>query len=94
MNEMAERVARALWLTCARRELGEPIHPHSFDNAPAHIIAEFRDDARVAIEAMREPTRAMVMAVYDPTEDTIGRIERTWSDMVDAALAPLSKQKD
>lgn len=43
--------------------------------------------ARAAIEAMREPTKEMIDAVYkrDPYDEGVGP-ENTWKYMIDAAL--------
>lgn len=47
------------------------------------------DQARAAIEAMREPTRAMAAASIEPSDhfQTIGTATNCWVAMVDAALA-------
>ncbi len=89
MNEMVERVARALWV-------GE---------AGPNEMAFCRKKARAAIEAMREPTDAMITAMRDISYDLVeqGRIwdeydsdpamlahdapDKAWRTMIDAALA-------
>lgn len=76
MSEMVERVARVL---CARN--GEP----------ESCLKFYRDDARAAIEAMREPTAAMVDASdigdeeFNVTNSAVCTIE-FWRTMIDEAL--------
>ena len=88
MNEMIERVARAVYekRNAGRRNVAE------WDKLPAAVKAEERRDARAAIAAMREPTADM-LAAFVPARDndelkTWGaRIkERTWRAMIDAAI--------
>ena len=43
--------------------------------------------ARAAIAAMREPTRAMADAANRATDDGAGNARTTWRAMIDAALA-------
>lgn len=77
-REMVERVARAL---CQRK--------NGWRNDPGFIDRQWHldiEDARAAIEAMREPTEAMV-EVGRRHEPQIG-IEGIYRDMIDAALAP------
>ena len=54
MNEMVERVARKLWIAAHC--------PGTFDTGPVGGQARFRELARAAIEAMLEPTEAMMDA--------------------------------
>lgn len=70
---MIERVCRAI----AADVSGNPILP----DIPC---GAYRSIARAAIEAMREPTRPMLLAVWekDPNADP----GYTWRDMIDAAL--------
>jgi hypothetical protein len=78
MNEMIERVARAL---CLRRgkidgesDLGDYVERHW----SCHT-----EEARDAIAAMREPTEAMVEAAGDAKNSDWDEI---WHPMIDAAL--------
>jgi len=75
-NEMIERVAQAI---LAKVPLGYGM-----------TIAESDEYARAAIEAMREPTEAMVDAfVWYGHGKTIGDVARIgWQSMIDAALSP------
>lgn len=72
MSEMGERVARALFMRAHPRESVEP---------NSQLWHSFLGQAEVAIEAMREPTDAMV-------EEGAGRgnVRVTWSMMIDEAL--------
>jgi len=65
MSEMVDRVAMAL--------RGQKIG--------TKVLWTYEDLARAAIEAMREPTDAMVMAT-----DHAGDIYDAWRDMIDEAL--------
>lgn len=73
---MIERVARAI----AKGEYGENV-----DDVWHTCI----DDARAAIEAMREPTEAMLDAGYG-AEPTGAALVAPWEAMIDAALAEQS----
>jgi hypothetical protein len=78
MNEMIERVAQAM-------------HGNRYE-WPRPEFAEHREDyramARKAIEAMREPTEAMLDAIEAPPGVSQWRdyAERDWHVMIDAAL--------
>ena len=70
MNEMVERVARAL-------------HAMHGTKSPFKPYADlYRDQARTAIEAMREPTDEMLEALNNCGGDT----DAIWTAMIDAAL--------
>lgn len=96
MNEMIERVARAIEATM--------FAPHELPLA-AELHERYRETARAAIEAMREPTEAQLSAaVPEPTHLYEGRdvefpvamraaamaermaARQRWLDMIDAAL--------
>jgi hypothetical protein len=82
MSEMVERVARAL---CRSAALGDPGQAYIDANWPNYSTA-----ARAAIEAMREPTEAMIGAGRGALpnfcpEDSDALV--CWQDMIDAALA-------
>lgn len=74
MSEMVGKVARAI----ARKNTGSGI------NWPSFV-----EEARAAIEAMREPTEAMVDAgVLDVKADvSFFDVNETWQAMIDAALS-------
>lgn len=79
---MIERVAWALWLREALADFGEPVHSDAFDNLRAAHQDGYRDAARTAVEAMREPDDAMIAALADaPT------MLDAWPAMITAALA-------
>ena len=83
MSEMVERVARAM---CAAAE--DDWDWSVFYIVDANDTAEtgrevYRDMARATIEAMREPTDAMLLA--DPRRE-MDLSEESWEAMIDAAL--------
>jgi hypothetical protein len=71
--EMVERVARAIYMVA-------PIGVRDWVDAPASVREDCLVCARAAIEAMREPTDAMIDAGGAATP----RI--AWRAMIDAAL--------
>ena len=80
MSEMAERVALRLR---AHEAIGVAIHAEIIDDD------NLRDFARAAIEAMREPTKAMENAAYKLTDDTdrwACHPDDSWRAMIDEAL--------
>jgi hypothetical protein len=85
MAEMIERVARAI---CAAS--GSPDPDEIWNGHP--LWEEFSDDARAAIEAMREPTEPMMQAAESEAEAYFGNgqerlePEQVWRVMIDAAL--------
>ncbi|MGY2995426.1 hypothetical protein [Mesorhizobium sp. URHB0026] len=91
MNEMIERVARAI---C--KESGQPWEASTVDYR--EICIGF---ARAAIEAMREPTEQMTKAAcveadkhgYYHTRGyfDVEEAEYSWRAMIDAALSPASE---
>ena len=83
MSEMVERVAKALYIA----EIGPAIGPFDWDIDEAGEVAarNYRKMARAAIEAMREPTEAMVRAGGDVTESDAIAIA-TWHAMIDEAI--------
>jgi hypothetical protein len=78
MAEMIERVARAMCQLITEPGL-----------APEKHMATYMVLARTAIEAMREPTSAMVEAAHwlDPNHYGQGDVLIIWRAMNDAALA-------
>lgn len=83
MNEMVERVAEALW----RQDVG-PMFSWS-ENASEPVKRFRRDQACVAIAAMRMPTAAMREAGFDAWDDQANseRVLSAWQAMIDEALA-------
>jgi len=73
MSEMIERVAKAIY---EAMDLSDGL-----DGTAAKTYA------RAAIEAMREPTEAMLNASYLTSWDA----DEVWKDMIDAALQETSK---
>jgi hypothetical protein len=89
MSEMVERVAKAM---AARRFLYAGIEVDQIvindDNERVPYWTLYAEVARAAIEAMREPTEAMIEAGQ---EEDLGRTESVgmiYTAMIDAALAP------
>ena len=89
MSEMIERVAKAIRERCAEIE-----HLPLVNEAdPMYFSEEY---ARAAIEAMREPTRAMQQAVENDAVIQCGLDDcnkhdipdNAWRIMIDAALNP------
>lgn len=104
MSAMVETVARAMCRYTWNREFAGK-------NLDAYVEVHWHDHAagaRVAIEAMREPTDALCEAGYSAgtgdwggkydnrRELARGRVQPTWQAMIDAALgAPkLTSHKD
>ena len=90
MSEMIERVALAMW---QRRELTNPgftrrMTPDDIDRATG-AWAGMVDLAHAAIEAMREPTDAMLVAGRDAAFErtSLGQLHAHRA-MIDEALKP------
>jgi hypothetical protein len=96
MSEMVERVARAICAAiCAEATASMLASPADVAEASAAVVdegwVEFAHEARIAIEAMREPTEVMVskgQAVLIETEANNGEsmTDEIWHAMIDAAL--------
>jgi len=86
-ESMIERVAEALANKIAMRKGCPPIR-NCLALMPADLAAGFRDDARAAIEAMREPTQAMVDYAWLLIGSNL-RYEEVYRKLIDAALSPL-----
>jgi hypothetical protein len=85
MNEMIERVAKALLEDKFPPNVGIALR---WDQMNAYERSAWMRAARVAIETMREPTEAMLNAAgslgFCREEDVI----EIWGPMIDAALRP------
>lgn len=107
MTDMIERVARAMWAqnVALSRHLFSPSFPietHDFD-ADIGIREHWLGVARAAIEAMREPTEAMVAAMGsdltdegEPRAGTQASLELArahWRKGIDAAINPPTGSK-
>ncbi|WP_454627007.1 hypothetical protein [Bradyrhizobium cenepequi] len=88
MSEIIERVARSIY----EKRNGAGCKPWSIQTK-AHK-GPYLDDARAAIEAMREPTEAMRLAGELAPFDCSA--EETWTAMIGAALtaAPAELEKE
>ena len=86
MNEMVERVAEALWTARGNAHDNWPADGPLAKQAP-WVQRIVREEARAAIEAVREPTDAMLDAAEyeesDLTREGHAQIHRA---MIDAAL--------
>jgi len=78
MTEMVERVAIAI----ACEELG--LVPSDWEKCWPTAKNKYREVARAAIAAMREPTAAMIKA--DGNGELDSWIKEDWQDMIDEAL--------
>ena len=78
-EDMIERVARALFVKTKEEACSRGIQS-SWENCP--IKENYMALARAAINAMREPTRAM----HEAGLATTGMPSNTYRDMIDAAL--------
>jgi hypothetical protein len=78
MSEMIERVAIAI---------GRVWSSENKQAKPEHLAVAFALSARAAIEAMREPTRAMAALAQGGVNcSDQGKALTFWRDMIDAAL--------
>lgn len=82
MSEMVERVARAICK--ARFSNGGNADDDGWDDAPEKFKDEYLAEARAVIEAMREPTNAMMLAAHQLEHPVFDDI---WETMIDAALS-------
>ena len=86
MSEMADRVARALCAADQVQSCEGDSRCINGDQCPYPVLA------RAAIEAMREPTEAMIDAAYFPAgesgDSSVSRADakETWRSMISAAL--------
>ena len=87
MSEMVERVARALRFRF--HGIAPDIEGFAIlDMATGDTIGDWRDQARAAIEAMREPTDEMLRGHSDNVDGLDPETARKdWEAMIDAALA-------
>jgi len=96
MNEMIERIARAIWnqRRASVAELGIDLEEWGDGGIPrANKVFE---EARAAIEAMREPTEAMLKAsdsIMGGGWQNSHSDAETWDAMIDAALTIPSTNK-
>jgi len=84
---MVERVAKAMW---EQRRLNamnsHGVEFQGWDSIGPNLRNDILSESRAVIEAMREPTEAMIDAVPPDQATTRGEIEAIWSYMIDAAL--------
>lgn len=87
MSEMIDRVAKAIY---EADDVWSEAFPWPVMGSKDQSPDEYRRIARAAIEAMREPTKAMRLAIA--AADWQGSTDMNWDDgyrvMVDAALSP------
>ena len=77
MSEMIERVAEAIH--------GYRDKPIPWDRCVPTYQVELRKQAKAAIEAMREPTKAIANAMLE-CEDGERTVQEAWSYLIDVAL--------
>lgn len=88
-ESMIEKIAKALVV----QQYGERVLEFWPDrlsftvSGPPFHADEYRDMARAAIEAMREPTEAMVASASDNLDDEEHAIRCAWQAMIDATLS-------
>ena len=84
MSEMTDRVAKAIYECEPHINAGEPI---AWDDLQGPLRRVALIAARAAIEAMREPTPEMRLAVQCREENYLdpGQVDE-WAVMIDAAL--------
>ena len=80
MSEMVERVAAAIFCS----HIGGNGWP---EGLPENAKDYWRKEARAAIEAMREPTEAMIDKTWREQVADSGDPDGVWRVMIDAALA-------
>jgi hypothetical protein len=93
-SEMVERVARKLCCKggCYIRRMNERAVTAELYDMPWSCLWESKiDDARAAIEAMREPTEAMDEAGQPMCGETGYDFPSIWKAAIDAALSPSTK---
>lgn len=93
MTEMLERVAKAIWAERVRHAKTQGIDLEGYgervfgDGAVVSETNNIMGEARAAIEAMREPTQAMLDAARQLGDPYYGAgPDRTWPAMIDEAL--------
>lgn len=93
-ESMVERVARALWDHMQKDWPSRIQESWDAEDALGRVVSELkknyqRDLARAAIEAMREPTKEMISAVYlGSLAQLETSAEDVWHSMISAALHP------
>ena len=93
-TEMVERVARKLWAVRVRRMLQrDGIVLEEWGDGSVPRQNGVYEEAKAAIEEMREPTSSMCDAGVIGTKADVSffDVAETYSAMIDAALSPPSK---
>jgi hypothetical protein len=85
VSEMIERVAKAMWDARRANANNNGVELEFWGDGSIPKANGIMDEARAAIEAMREPTGAMVIAGRYPAGGG-PEAEATWEAMIDAAL--------
>lgn len=85
-----EGAARALY-DRLRREYAE-LAGETWDEAPAHLQAWYRDGLRAALLSLRVPDQAMLapyyLASWLPAGLTADEVRKLWGQMIDTILQP------
>jgi hypothetical protein len=88
LTTMIERVAKAVY---DREYRGLPdcdnpsLKPLQFEDLDEVEVAKYRDSARAAIEAMRDPSQGMQLAALSGV-NRMHQTRNVWRAMIDAAL--------
>lgn len=90
MSEMIEQVAKAMWDVRRAHANNAGIELEFWDDGTIPKANGIMDEARAALEAMREPTKAMIARItyYDTEYDqcTDEMATEQWQKMIDEAL--------
>lgn len=81
MSDMIERVARAIHFR------GDDQGDDAWNHCQPWLRMVAREQARVAVEAMRKPTDEMVRAAHKDHEGEYYLPVSLWQSMIDAALS-------
>lgn len=88
MSEMIEMVAQAMWASRRAHANNSGIELEFWGDGTIPKANGIMDEARAAIEAMREPTNRMICAVLDLHDSAprTFRVSDDWRAMIDEAL--------
>lgn len=88
MSEIVERVAKALSDRRQVRAYGRVLTMWRAPEMCMTVVEERLDDAKTMIEAMREPTEAMLCPLYGSAHGPAPYLEAKalWQAMIDGAL--------
>lgn len=95
MIDMVEEVAKAMWDVRRANANNAGVELEFWGDGAVPKANGIMDEARAAIEAMREPTDRMICAVLDLHDSApkTFRVSDDWHAMIDAALSQTSKER-